>query len=147
MAVIFFIHGIAYAAGTGNEFINGPDFFVESGVILVTLDYRLGALGFLSLNLPEYSGNMGLKDQQLALKWTHENIEYFGGDNARVTILGDSSGTAFINFQIIIFRRPMPCNGENALITVYIIYFQFQYVQIDFRCIQCTFAIIIGRIS
>lgn len=99
MAVIFFIHGIAYGAGTGNEFINGPDFFVDSGVILVTLDYRLGALGFLSLGLPEYSGNMGLKDQQLALKWTHDNIEQFGGDSTRITLFGDSSGICWLRSE------------------------------------------------
>lgn len=120
MAVIFFIHGIAYGAGTGNEFINGPDFFVDSGVILVTLDYRLGALGFLSLGLPEYSGNMGLKDQQLALKWTHDNIEQFGGDNTRITLFGDSSGTltAFNVLWKAFFVNISSCSAAQYFLSV-----------------------------
>lgn len=52
----------------------------------------MGPLGFLALDLPEYSGNMGLKDQALALKWTHEYIGHFGGDKNQITIAGHSSG-------------------------------------------------------
>lgn len=58
-------------------------FFVQlqdEDIVLVTINYRLGPFGFLSLNTPEYSGNMGVKDQLLALKWVNENIEYFGGN-------------------------------------------------------------------
>lgn len=60
--------------------------------ILVTLNYRLGVFGFLSLQLPEYSGNMAMKDIQLALKWTNKNIERFGGDSNRITVFGHSAG-------------------------------------------------------
>lgn len=90
--VLFFIHGGGYSSGNGNDDIYGPDFIVEKRVILVTFNYRLGILGFLSLNSTEYSGNMGLKDQQLALKWIHKNIGYFNGDNNKITIFGESSG-------------------------------------------------------
>lgn len=92
MAVLFMIHGGSYRAGSGDDFFFGPDFIVEKQTILVTINYRLGMLGFLALNSTEYSGNMGLKDQQLALKWIHSNIHHFGGDNKRITIIGQSAG-------------------------------------------------------
>lgn len=56
------------------------------------MNYRLGPFGFISLNLPEYSGNMGFKDQALALQWVNENIEQFGGDKNSVTLIGHRSG-------------------------------------------------------
>lgn len=56
------------------------------------MNYRLGPMGFLSLNTSEYSGNMGLKDQLLAIKWVNDNIEYFGGDTERITVYGISAG-------------------------------------------------------
>lgn len=56
------------------------------------MNFRHEIFGFLSLNLPEYSGNMGLKDQMLALRWVNENIERFGGDKNQVTLFGHSSG-------------------------------------------------------
>lgn len=58
----------------------------------MTLNYRVGVLGFMSLGTPDYSGNMGLKDQNLALKWVKNNIESFGGDAGRITIFGHSAG-------------------------------------------------------
>lgn len=59
----------------------------------VTINYRVGVFGFLSLNSHEYSGNMAVKDQKIALQWIYENIEHFGGDKKRITIFGHSSGT------------------------------------------------------
>lgn len=85
---MFYIHGGVYLEGSGDDYFFGPDFLIEKQTILVTLNYRLGIFGFLSLNSTEYSGNMGLKDQQLALKWIHSNIHHFGGDNKRITIFG-----------------------------------------------------------
>lgn len=58
----------------------------------VAFNYRLGPLGFMSLNSSEYSGNMGLKDQLLAIQWTKENIGYFGGDSNKITLYGLSAG-------------------------------------------------------
>lgn len=77
MSVIFFIHGGGYMSG-GSSW-HGPDLLLDEDIVLVTINYRLGPFGFLSLNTAEYSGNMGLKDQLLALKWVNENIEHFGG--------------------------------------------------------------------
>lgn len=92
LAVLFFIHGGGFMEGAGDDLFYGPDFIIEKQTILVTFNYRLGLFGFLSLNTIEYSGNMGLKDQQLALKWISTNIERFGGDNKRITIFGHSAG-------------------------------------------------------
>lgn len=99
--MLFFIHGGAYADGSGDDSLFGPDFIVEKRTILVTCNYRLGVLGFLSLNTPEYSGNMALKDQQLALKWISENIERFGGDKKRITVFGHSAGGALTHFHVL----------------------------------------------
>lgn len=90
--MLFFIHGGGYSEGASDDYYSGPDFIVEKQTIVVTINYRLGILGFLSLDTPEYSGNMGLKDQQLALKWISSNIDKFGGDNKRITIFGQSAG-------------------------------------------------------
>lgn len=78
--------------GSGNENLFGPDFLIDQNVIVVTSNYRLGAFGFLSFDNAEHSGNMGLKDQQMALKWIHENIGQFNGDNKRITTFGSSAG-------------------------------------------------------
>lgn len=92
LPVMFWIHGGYFFDWSGNDNLFGPDFLIEQRVILVTLNYRLGIFGFLSLGTREYSGNMGLKDQQLALKWVHENIDQFSGDKKRITIFGESAG-------------------------------------------------------
>lgn len=60
--------------------------------MLVTGNYRLGALGFLSTESKECSGNFGLKDQVMMLKWVRMNIDKFGGDSNSVTIFGNSAG-------------------------------------------------------
>ena len=92
---MLYIFGGAFVGGSGDDYINGPDFLMERDIILVTFNYRLNVFGFMSLGTPEYSGNMGLKDQQLAIKWTYENIEYFGGDKTQITLAGHSSGFYF----------------------------------------------------
>lgn len=87
---MIYIFGGIYVGGSPNGF--GPDFLVERDVILVQLNYRVGMFGFMSLGIPEYSGNMALKDQQLAIKWTYMNIESFGGDKHQITVSGHSAG-------------------------------------------------------
>lgn len=92
LPVIFYIHGGAFVFGSGTLY--GPKYLTKQGMILVTMQYRLGVLGFLSSGDALLPGNMGFKDQSLALKWVHENIESFGGDSDKITISGWSAGAA-----------------------------------------------------
>lgn len=100
---MFFIHGGVFTEGDGQNGFYGPDQIIENDVILVTVDYRLGPFGFMNFELPGYTGNMGLKDQQLALKWTKENIQYFGGDPNSITVVGQSAGKKKLNVYLISF--------------------------------------------
>ncbi|MDY6919598.1 MAG: carboxylesterase family protein [Pseudomonadota bacterium] len=97
--VMVFIHGGAFVSGGSSQY-DGARLAEDYGVVVVTLNYRLGALGFLShpeldqeLQAPQ-SGNLGLKDQQLALHWVQQNIVAFGGDPQQVTLFGESAGSA-----------------------------------------------------
>ncbi|KAG7202324.1 hypothetical protein KM043_018656 [Ampulex compressa] len=96
--VMVWIYGGAFVSGNNNISVYGPDFFMEEDVVVVTLNYRLGALGFLTLDHPDALGNAGLKDQVLALKWVQTNIANFGGDPNKVTIFGESAGAASVDF-------------------------------------------------
>lgn len=99
--VMVWIHGGGFVKGSGNTDIYGPDYLVDAGVVLVTFNYRIGVLGFLSLDNADASGNMGLKDQVAVLHWVHQNIAAFGGDPANVTIFGESAGAVSVNFHLL----------------------------------------------
>lgn len=70
-------------------------------VIVVTINYRLHVLGFLTLPSIGIYGNAGLKDQQMALEWVHENIANFNGDPSKICIFGESAGGASVHFQVL----------------------------------------------
>jgi para-nitrobenzyl esterase len=90
--VIVYLHGGSFNYGSGVNY--RPDDLVAGGdVVAVTINYRLGAFGFLAHpGLGPDSGNLGLADQQAALRWVGENITAFGGDPRNVTIMGQSAG-------------------------------------------------------
>ena len=88
--VMFWIHGGDFSVGSSNQY--DPSDLVKQDIVVVTFNYRLGALGFLSFGNNVLSGNMGLRDQIQALTWTHEHIRSFGGDPNKITIFGDSAG-------------------------------------------------------
>ncbi|WKY45796.1 carboxylesterase family protein [Eubacteriaceae bacterium ES2] len=96
LPVYVFIHGGAFATGSGSETLYDGQLLAQLGIVVVTINYRLGALGFLATHgLYEESGttgNYGLLDQIQALKWVQENISAFGGDPRRVTVGGQSAG-------------------------------------------------------
>lgn len=71
----------------------------ECDVIYVSVNYRVGVFGFMNLDLPDHSGNMGLKDQKMALRWVKKNIHHFGGNPESITIFGESAGKAIELFN------------------------------------------------
>ncbi|XP_032525696.2 carboxylic ester hydrolase-like isoform X2 [Danaus plexippus] len=94
LPVMIYIHGGYFAYGSGNSNQHGADYLVEKDVVVVTINYRCGALGFLSLNTPEVPGNAGLKDMVQAIRWIKENIKSFGGNAENLTVFGNSAGGA-----------------------------------------------------
>ena len=86
------IHGGAFVSGSGTTGDYGPQYFIDSGVVMVTVNYRLGPFGFLSTASQEIPGNMGLWDQALALDWVDQDIKHFGGDSDQLTLFGESAG-------------------------------------------------------
>ncbi len=95
--VLVWIHGGAFTSGSGSVAVYDGRQLARQGIVVVTINYRLGALGFLShAALGERSGNYGLLDMIAALQWVRRNIAAFGGDSSRVTIAGQSAGAAAV---------------------------------------------------
>ena len=92
--VMVFIHGGAFITGAGSLPVYDGTSFAKNGVILVTLNYRLGALGFLDASGfgATATGNYGILDQRMAMQWVSQNIAAFGGDITHITIFGESAG-------------------------------------------------------
>ena len=103
--VLVWFHGGAFTAGSAQD-VDGTVLAQSADAIVVTVGYRLGALGFLSL--PEldreqggHSGNYGIMDQRAAMQWVMANIRAFGGDPARVTLIGESAGGISIWMHLV----------------------------------------------
>jgi para-nitrobenzyl esterase len=105
--VLVWIHGGAFTSGAGSlAWYSGDQFAANGDVVAVSINYRLGALGFLYL--PEVgAGNLGLLDQIAALRFIRDNIAAFGGDPDNVTVVGQSAGAA----SIAILMTMLPANG------------------------------------
>ncbi|WP_082902309.1 carboxylesterase/lipase family protein [Mycobacterium adipatum] len=125
--VMVWIHGGAFINGNGGMY--DSRWFVDRGdIVVVTLNYRLGALGFLAhpaLGPAGAVGNYGLADQQAALRWVRDNITAFGGDPDKVTIAGESAGAMSVCDHLVapgsagLFRAAIiqsgPCQAQLAL--------------------------------
>lgn len=99
--VLAYIHGGGFFAGTPIRVVTPGEYLPLQGIILVTIQYRLGAFGFFSTGDSTAPGNYGMLDQVEALKWIQDNIESFRGDPSKVTLLGESAGGASVNLHLL----------------------------------------------
>uniref|UniRef100_A0A672UFC8 Carboxylic ester hydrolase n=1 Tax=Strigops habroptila TaxID=2489341 RepID=A0A672UFC8_STRHB len=124
MPVMIWIYGGAFLLGgsQGPNFLNnylydGEEIAVRGNVIVVTINYRVGPLGFLSTGDANLPGNYGLKDQHMAIAWVKRNIKAFGGDPENITIFGESAGAVSVSLQMLtpknkgLFRRAISQSG------------------------------------
>lgn len=125
LPVMVWIHGGSFRSGAAADY----DLSVlarEQGVVAVSVNYRLGALGFLALPGENVSGNYGLMDQQLALRWVADNIAAFGGDPGNVTVFGESAGGMSVCAHLAapesrgLFHKAIiqsgPCVADNIVV-------------------------------
>src|SRR5699024_12521237 len=92
--VLVWIHGGAFVRGAGSIPTYDGESFARNGIVCVTVNYRLGAPGFLDMG--DETANIGLRVQIAALAWVQENISAFGGDPSRVPVAGQSAGAVSI---------------------------------------------------
>ena len=124
LPVLIYIHGGGFSGGCGHEKHFDEPIWPTKGVIGVTLNYRLGPLGFLCL--PELkdeagkTGNYGLYDQLTAIKWIKDNIRAFGGDPDNITVMGQSAGAMSIQLHCLspmakgTFQKAVMCSGGGV---------------------------------
>ncbi|MCU4336401.1 carboxylesterase/lipase family protein [Acinetobacter dispersus] len=118
--VLFWIPGGGLQTGSANEY--DPQYFIDKGIIVVTINYRLGPFGFFynpsTTNKDAAFINLGLMDQQAALKWVNKNIESFGGDAKNITIFGESAGGQSVLANIFsplsknLFQKAIAASGS-----------------------------------
>jgi para-nitrobenzyl esterase len=125
LPVMVFIHGGGFNEGSGSVAVYNGEELAKKGIIIVTINYRLGLMGFFAHpeltaeSLNNASGNYGLLDQVAALQWTRNNIEAFGGDPERVTIAGQSAGAMSVHMLIAsplakgLFNRAISQSGSS----------------------------------
>ncbi|XP_027488066.1 bile salt-activated lipase-like [Corapipo altera] len=124
LPVMVFIYGGAFLVGEsqGPNFLadylyDGEEIAVRGNVIVVTVNYRVGPLGFLSTGDENMPGNYGLKDQHMAIAWVKRNIKAFGGDPENITIFGESAGAVSVSLQSLspknkgLFKRAISQSG------------------------------------
>lgn len=124
LPVLVYIHGGGFTGGCGHEKPFDEPVWASQGVIGVTLNYRLGPMGFIAL--PElqaeagFTGNYGLYDQQTAILWVKHNIEAFGGDSENITVMGQSAGAMSIQQHCLspmskgLFQKAVMSSGAGV---------------------------------
>ncbi|KAJ8311385.1 hypothetical protein KUTeg_010740 [Tegillarca granosa] len=118
LTTMVWIHGGGFqSGGTSLDIYNGKYLASSNDVIVVSIGYRLGYLGFIYFGNDMAPGNMGLLDQVVALQWIRNNIERFGGNRNDVTLFGQSAGAASISYHMVspmsshLFRRAILLSG------------------------------------
>ncbi|KPC80687.1 MULTISPECIES: carboxylesterase/lipase family protein [Streptomyces] len=117
LPVMVFVHGGGFVAGSTRSALYDGSAFARDGVVLVTLNYRLGIAGFL--DIPGAPANRGLLDVVAALRWVRENIAAFGGDPHNVTLFGQSAGATIVGGVLAapeaagLFRRAIVQSGSG----------------------------------
>ncbi|XP_059342529.1 bile salt-activated lipase-like [Ammospiza nelsoni] len=127
LPVMVYIYGGAFLLGGSqganfldNYLYDGEEIAVRGNVIVVTINYRVGPLGFLSTGDENLPGNYGLKDQHMAIAWVKRNIKAFGGDPDNITIFGESAGAASVSLQTLspknkgLFKRAISQSGVGV---------------------------------
>merc|ERR1712012_515633 len=135
LPVAVWLHGGAFMFGSGSACWFGPQFWMVHDIILVTLNYRLGPLGFLSLGNQDIPGSAGMLDQVAALQWVQDNIHRFGGDPDNVTLMGQSAGSFSTTYHLVspkskgLFRRIIAQSGVGGFSPSYHHYNEWQAVK------------------
>ncbi|MFX0093311.1 MAG: carboxylesterase/lipase family protein [Candidatus Hodarchaeota archaeon] len=121
--VMVYIHGGGFSIGTGSRGrLYGGNLAKHGEMVVVTIQYRLGVLGFLYID--NISPNLGLQDQLCALRWIKNNISVFGGDPDNITIFGQSAGGASVSYLLImpqakgLFHKAIAQSGAISLKTL-----------------------------
>ncbi|KAM3957233.1 carboxylic ester hydrolase-like [Aphomia sociella] len=120
LPVVFYIHAGGFSSMTGRSDLAGPHYLLDRDIVLVTINYRLASLGFISTGDALAPGNLGLKDQVAALRWVQRNILSFGGNPDLVTLTGCSAGAYSVLLHMVspmskgLFHRCISISGAQS---------------------------------
>jgi para-nitrobenzyl esterase len=120
LPVMVFIHGGAFVAGSGDASVQDGSAFARSGVVLMSMNYRLGVEGFLPIE--GAPTNLGLRDQLFALQWVRDNAAAFGGDPDNISVFGESAGAMTLACLVAsplakgLFKRAIIESGHGSLV-------------------------------